>query len=889
MKTVYLSFLLGALALPAFAQFPPGGGPPGGFGGGQRPPQQPAAIPGTANDPTPRGNSKITGYIVDSAVTKAVEFASVALYTKATNKAVDGAVADEKGKFTLNRVAPGDYKLLITFIGYATRTIDNLTVVRSQDLDLGVIKLSPQVKTLDEVTVTGQRALVEEKVDRLIYNAEKDVTAKGGDATEILRKVPLLSVDLDGNVQLRGNSNIRVLINNKPSTIVAQSVADALKQIPADQIKTVEVITSPSARYDAEGSGGIINIITKKNTLQGMTLNLDTGVGNRGANLGLNGSYRKGKMGINLSGFGRANYNVKTRLTNDQTSVYTGGTVRTLQVADGLNRGMFGRYNLSWDYDLDKNQSLTASLSYGTRGQINTQNFDIRQFQNSSTIASNVSGRNVDSRDVSGTVDFNLDYLRIYKPQQEWSMSAQFSRNDRVNNFDAELLNGIGNFTGIQKNLNNGNDQEITLQTDYQTPIKTNQLIEFGAKGILRKVLSDYRYELASSPTGEFLPDPRRPSGSLDYDQNVAAGYLSYTFQTKSKFTVKAGARYEYTFIDASTREGGALFIPDYSNLVPSLNISKAIKGKTYKLAYNRRIQRPGIRQLNPNFNAANPQNISVGNPTLRPELTDNVEFSWSSFFNKTYLNFATFARFTGNSIETVRIPSDTLRGAIINTFQNIGKQQDYGLNVFGNVNVTQKWQIGGGIDLFYRFLNGLVPGANGLSQSLSNRGWNYGGRLNTSLTFKNGWAAQAFGFMRGRQIQLQGFQGGFLFYSAGVRKEFKNKKGSIGVAAENFLMNSFKIRTEVVSPALSQFNTMEMFNRGVRMTFSYQIGKMTMNPQPRRRRGINNDDVKSGGDDGGGGGGQQQQTSPAPASPGGMRPGGGGGFRPGGGGRGGR
>ena len=250
---LFIALLLTAsIVSPTYAQFP-------GMGGGAA---QPKALPGTAGDNSPKGTAKLTGYVIDSAQTKAVEFASIALYNTATNKAVDGTVADDKGKFTLNKLVAGQYKALITFVGYRTKTVDSITVTNGQTLDIGVIKLSPSVKMLNEVTVVGQGALIEEKVDRLVYNAEKDITAKGGDAADVLRKVPLLTVDLDGNVSLRGSSNIRVLINNKPSTIVASSVADALKQIPADQIKTVEVITSPSAKYDAEGSGGIINIIT---------------------------------------------------------------------------------------------------------------------------------------------------------------------------------------------------------------------------------------------------------------------------------------------------------------------------------------------------------------------------------------------------------------------------------------------------------------------------------------------------------------------------------------------------------------------------------------------------------------------------------------------------
>jgi outer membrane receptor protein involved in Fe transport len=848
MKTLrvrfFLSLLFAALLTPAFAQFP-------GMGGGN----QPKALPGTAGDQTPKGNSKITGYVVDSAVTKAVEFASVALYNKATNKAVDGTVADEKGKFTLNRLLPGEYRLLITFIGFSTKTIDNLKLDKGQDLDLGVIKLTPNVKTLDEVTVTGQAAVIEEKVDRLVYNAEKDIAAKGGDATDVLRKVPLLTVDLDGNVSLRGNQNVRVLINNKPSTIVASSIADALKQIPADQIKTVEVITSPSAKYDAEGSGGIINIITKKNSLQGLNLNVDAGVGNRGSSLALNGGYRKKKIGFTLGGFGRAMYNVITKTNLDQTSVVNGTTTLTRQAGDGYTQGLFGQYNLGMDYDLAKNQSLTAGVRYGVRNMTNQQNLSTQLFTNG--VAGLLARRDVDVKNLSGTVDVNVDYLRIFKPQQEWSISTLYSRNDLTNNFDADLLNGLGNLTGRQRNLNGNVNQEITLQTDYQTPIKKNQMLEFGGKGIFRQVDSDYRY-LMAGPTGEFASDVNRPAGALTYHQNIAAGYTSYTYTTKKKYTFKGGLRYEHTFIDASTRESGRVGVGNYGVLVPSLNASKSVKGTMVKLAYNRRIQRPGLQQLNPNFNAANPQNITIGNPALLPELTNNFELGLSKTIKKTFINATFFGRVTNNAITQVRQPSDTLVGAIVTTFENIGKQHAYGLNLFANVAATSKINIGIFTNAFYTTLTGQQTALNGLSESVRNEGFNVSGGMFVQAQFKNGWGAQGFGFMQGNQVQLQGTQGGFGFYSLGVKKDIAKKKGSVGLAAENFLTNRFHIATRLNSPQFNQVSDVYLYNRGIRMTFTYKLGKMTMDAPRKKAKSVNNDDVKSegGGQQQGGGGG---------------------------------
>ena len=831
---IAVTLLTISLWVPARAQFPMMGGTP-----------QSKALPGTAGDQSPKGTAKITGYVVDSAQTKAVEFASVALYNKSTGKAVDGTVADEKGKFILSKLVAGDYRVLVTFVGYRTKMVDNLTLANGQNLELGVIKLGSSVKTLDEVTVTGQAAIIEEKVDRLVYNADKDIAAKGGDATDVLRKVPLLTVDLDGNVSLRGSQNIRVLINNKPSTIIASSVSDALKQIPADQIKTVEVITSPSAKYDAEGSGGIINIITKKNSLQGLNLNLDSGVGNRGSTLSLNGGYRKGKTGFTIGGFGRAMYNTITKTSLEQSSQVNGISTLTRQTGDGTSKGLFGQYNIGFDYDLAKNQSITAGVRYGVRNMISQQDLITQLFTNG--VAGSRAFRDVESKNLSGTVDMNIDYLHTFKPQQEWSISTLYSRNDLTNNFDANLLNGSEVLTGRQRNVNKNVNQEFTLQTDYQTPIKKNQQIEFGAKAIFREVNSDYRYLLAG-PTGNFTTENNNTLGSLLYHQNIAAGYTSYTYTTKKRYTFKGGLRYEHTFLDASTNEGGVIGIGDYGVLVPSLNASKTIKGTTFKLGYNRRIQRPGLQQLNPNFNAANPQNITIGNPALRPELTNNFELGLSKTIKKTFINATFFGRVTNNAISQVRTPSDTLPGAIITTYQNIGRQHAYGTNIFANVAATSKINIGLFLNAFYTSLTGQAIGQDGISANLTNSGFNVSGGSFASATFRNGWGVQAFGFLQGSQVQLQGMQGGFGFYTIGVKKDFKNKKGSLGLAGENFLSNRFNIHTVLNSAQFNQVSDVYLYNRGVRLTFTYKIGKMTMEAPRKKARSVNNDDVKSDG-----------------------------------------
>ncbi|WP_420151660.1 TonB-dependent receptor domain-containing protein [Spirosoma sp.] len=856
---------------------------------------QPGATP-SESEPLAQGNAKLNGILIDSASNKPVEFATIAVLSIATNKPVNGTTADANGKFTINKLAPGKYRLLYTFIGYKDKRSNVITIDRGSNINLGTIKLAADVRTLKEVNVVGQAAMIEEKVDRLVYNADKDITAKGGDATDIMRKVPMLSVDLDGNVSLRGSSNVTVLINNKPSTIVASSVADALKQIPADMIKTVEVITSPSAKYDAEGSAGIINIVTKKTTLQGMTLDVNGGVGNRGSNLGLNGNYRIGKMGFSLGGFGRAEYNVRGSFSNDQstrsydqaTNTYSAST-RTLQTASTLSQRLFGNYQLGWDYDIDKNTSLTASIRYGARNGLQQQNNLFTQTIGPNRLFPTINNRNVDTKDLSGTIDANVTYTRTYKPQKELSVMALYSRNNRTNNFVADILSNADfeTITSRQKNDNYSYNQQSTLQVDYQTPIKNNQLIEFGGKGIFRQVNSEYQYFIANGSEGGFQLDPSRAGNTLFYDQNIAGTYLSYTLTTKSKYTIKAGARYEYTFIDAkfsNETAGQATTIPNYGNIVPSINISKGLKGgRIIKLAYNRRIQRPGIQFLNPNLNASNPTNITIGNPYLSPELTDNIEFSTSGNIKGVYLNASLFARRTNNEITAVRdvstqsfgdVTNPVLQQVIRTTYLNVGRQDAVGVNLFGNGTLFSKWQIGGGIDFYHVSLSNNNPNP---IYTASNSGWVIGGRIQSSLSLSNGWGFQLFGGGRGNQVQLQGEQSGMYFYSLGVRKEFNNKKATLGIAGENIFNHPFTQRSELSSPILTQSTQTSFYNAGVRLTFSYKLGKMSFDqPQKRRRSVDGTDDLKSGDDnnsDNGGGGGGQQQSAP---SGGGGRSGGG-------------
>lgn len=840
-----------------------------------------------------KGNAKLIGAVIDGETNQPVEFANVAIINPETQKPVDGTVCDDKGKFSINKIPTGTYTVVISFIGYESQNIEGVIIPeKREEINLGLIKLSTGAKVLNEVTVTGQKQLLEEKVDRLVYNAENDQTARGGDATDVLKRVPLLSVDIDGNVSMRGSSNIQVLINNKPSTIVASSIADALKQIPADQIKTVEVITSPSAKYDAEGSGGIINIITKKNNLQGLTLGVDAGVGLRGSNLGLNGNYRKGKMGISLGGWGRANYNVNGRFESNQATKDEFGAIlsETKQSADTRNRGFFGSYNLGFDYDISEKSFIAASVRLGARNGSNYQDNLFSSTTRDSWATESYSLRNAHTNDLSKNVDANVSYTKTFeKAQREFSILGSYSRNNRNNDFENIIIERDGIFSpvGSLKNLNDSYNEETTFQIDYQTPLSENQLLEFGAKDILRKVYSDFSSRMLNAEGVYEEIANASLSNNLNYDQNVVGAYLSYTLNLKSGYAFKAGTRYEYTTIDMKQQtEVAPTKIPSYGALVPSINVSKKIaNGKTLKLSYNRRIQRPSIRFLNPNIQQSNPYSITQGNPLLDPEYTNNYELSYSTFIKGTNLNFSTFWRNTNNGIQDVR---DIVSDSVVRTqYKNIGRENVVGFNVFANVSIG-KLMLNGGADVFYAMLdNNLPPTAENIKYIASNEGWVTNYRMFGNYTLNKGWGLQFFGFYRGRSVNLQGRNGGFAMYSLGFKKDFNNKKGSVGFAAENFFTNEFKIKNESSSAIYNQNSLNVIRNMSFRVNISYRIGKMSMDA-PKRRRSVNNDDLKDGGDggsggmDGGAGGGGLQGGG---AGGGGFRQGGGsGGMRPGGG-----
>jgi outer membrane receptor protein involved in Fe transport len=793
----------------------------------------------SAQTPAPapsKGNGKISGVIIDSLTSKPVEFANVALIDLATKKTVDGAMCDLNGKFALTKIAKGNYQVVISFVNFTSKTVNaNLTV--KSDVDLGSISLSG--KTLQEVTIQGQKTLVEEKIDRMVYNAENDVTTKGGDASDVLKRVPLLAVDIDGNVALRGSTNVLVLINNKPSTITASSVANALKKIPADHIKNVEVITSPSSKYDAEGSAGIINIVLKKNTLQGVFFNLDATAGNRGSSLNLNANFRKKKMGFALGGFSRATYNVISSFENDQTTMNKGDTIQNIQSANNTSNGTSNQYTFGWDYDINKNNVLTASVRYGEQNQNSYQNQLLTQSYTSegSLIQQNL--KDVKNTNVSNSIDASLAYTKLFaKKDRELSFLSIFSRNSPTVGFVTNTVDPIkGDIINSYKNVNEGYTQEMSAQLDMKEPIAEGHTLEYGVKNIWRDVSTDYQYYIADGPGEEYhvSTNPNLTNG-FRYNQNISSGYLSYTLAAFKGYTFRAGSRYEYTIINAFYEGQPDFNIPSYGVLVPSFNLSKKLKnGNLIKLAYSRRIQRPSLRDLNPNIQASNPLNASMGNPNLKPEYTGNYEIAYNTLIKKATFNISTYVRYNTNDIQQAR----TIKGdTIIAVAQNIGTEANYGMSVFVSVPFSNKFSLSGSTDLMYRILKN---NSNDPSINASNRGFTPNFRLTGNYNFAPGWAMQFFGSYQGKNFNLQGYRTGVVSQSLSVKKDIWKKAGALSFAIDNFMTPSFNVYAVLNSAYIDQSTTTVLHNFMARISFSYKIGKLKVQEKRQNLGGEDN------------------------------------------------
>lgn len=791
----------------------------------------------------PKGPSitgKITGKLIDEADRKGVSYATVVLMDASGQKQIDGTISDEDGKFKLTNVAPGVYTLQFSFIGYETKSVPGVKLTPGKpDFNMNEVLLSSGV-LLDEVVVTEEASIVENKVDKIVYNAEKDVNTAGGDASDVLRKVPLLTVDLEGNISLRGSANIRILINGKPSGMFANNVADALKSIPAEQIKSVEVITTPSAKYDGEGSAGIVNIITKKKNIQGFTGSVSGSIGTRQNNGVLSLNAGKGRLGVNFSGSTWYSW------PRDGTSYFlreaTEGGMTSVLEQKGLTESRRVGFNgsLGVFYDFNAYNSFSSNIRLNGFGFDTDGGVDVT-FVDPVRSINQIYNRNQIGNSLNSGYDWTNDFRRTFKkPEQELTLAVQVSGNIQNRETDVFQLGNDPLLTIDELTQNDGNNLELTFQADYVHPFSKKVKLEIGAKSVLRDIDSDYSVDV----TG-FGLDPTR-TDVFRYDQDVYAGYTSFTFKFDDKHSMIAGVRYENTSIAGEFDTENAPFSNSYENWLPSIIVSKKLKKfQTIKASYSRRIQRPSLFYINPYLNDNDRLNVTFGNPELNPEVVDQFEVSYNTFIKGTVVNAAIYYKHTSDVI--TQVLEDVANGVSLNTYKNVGEDNSIGINLFSSARIKKFWQIRGNLNVFTYNIEGTVDG-----ESLSNDGILFGGFIGNTFTVAKGLRAEFSWFGRSARRTIQGRVPSFDMFSFGVKKEIWKKRGTIGITIiEPFRPNkSFNTRLEGDDFLQRSEFTIPFQSFGI--NFSYRFGKLDFKEKKRNSR-IKNDDVKGSGDGQGG------------------------------------
>ncbi|MEZ5042002.1 MAG: TonB-dependent receptor [Saprospiraceae bacterium] len=796
---------------------------------------------GAASGPSITG--KISGTLIDSITSNAVEFATIVLVNAKMGKEIDGTLTDEKGEFKLTEVKLGTYELRFSFLGYQTKTIKDITLTPEKpDVNLGDIFMLGEGVNLETVEVVGEAAVIENRIDKMVYNAEKDITNIGGDASDVLARVPMLAVDMDGKVSLRGSSNIQILINGKPSTMFSSDPGEALKSIPADQIKTVEVITVPTARYDGEGTGGIVNIITKKSNIQGFTGSVNTSVGTRSNRSGLNVNLVKGRFGLN--GGGNVSYSWPNPSYNSFfREDYIGQQVRTLtQNGSGKSNYLGGGFNFGSFYDINAYNSINSSLNFRGRGGGNDgttiANFDdpINNIYQDYTRTNDVSSLN-------GSFDWTSDYRKTYKgSEKEFSIAFQLSGN--VSTSDNTLLQESPNTPELfleEVNTNDGLNLEYTFQTDYIHPFGGKIKLETGAKAVIRRIDSDFQLEYFDQDQGLYLINGGR-TDVFNYFQDVWAGYASFNFTLSEKYGLITGLRYEHTTISGEFDKFDAPFENQYDNFLPSFILNRKLgKFSNLRLSYTKRIQRPSLYYINPFVNRSDPRDISFGNPELLPENTDAYELGYNTFIKGVVFNASVYYRLTNDVIESL-LDVDA-NGVSFTAYQNIGKRESIGINGFASATIKKIWTLRGGFDLLSYEGQGIVDG-----QRISRQAWQWKVNLSSTFKFNKGYTVQLFGFYNSPQQSLQGTRGTFSMFSMGFQKEF-TKRTSLGLNIFQPFNRTLKFPSALEGANFYQKSEREIVLRSIGVNFRHSFGKLDFK-QPRQRRSrINNDDLKQGSD----------------------------------------
>jgi hypothetical protein len=782
-----------------------------------------------SQNPSTEKEITLTGKVIDQETKQPLEYATIIL-KNTKNQKISGGITDVNGLFSVQTTA-GNYTISIEFISFKAIKIpaQNLT----SDKNLGTFQLKDDTNSLDEVVIIAEKTTVDIRLDKKVFNIGKDLSIRGGNASDVLGNVPSVQVDVEGNVSLRGNDNVTILIDGRPSALVGINGAEALRQIPAEAIERVEVITSPSARYDAEGTAGILNIILRKNQLKGFngSMQFDLGIPERyGSALNFNLRSKKWNFFTN-TGF---RYNaVPGNAFND--SDYFAATAQNAKVVEARNFDRLGRSlftSFGTEYYINDNSSIVANIVYnlGNDDDVNTNT--IKRFDSFGNINEATSRIENESEDEK-RVQYTLDYVNNFDGKgKKLTASLQYSteKEDAISNItETETTQNVLN--DLEEVIQNQDEDNLLLQIDYVHPVEENIQYEAGYRGNFRDIYNDfYLAERLVFPNGPLVPDAGL-NNTFGYKELVNAAYFQYG-QKFNKISILGGLRYEHTSVEIDQFTSVSEDIKNYGNLFPTVNIGIETKeGENITIGYNRRIRRPRGRFLNPFPSRSSESNIFSGNVDLNPVLTDAFDIGYLKRWEKFTLSTSLYYNISNDNWEFIQENTGEITDngdAILRRFPvNLSTSERVGFEFTLNYKPFKIWNINSDFNLFHVTTDGdYTNPTSGFTQNFDFKNTSYFIRLNQKLSLPNKTDIQINSNYSGPSRNAQSKNKGIFSMDFAASKEILNEKASINFNISDVFNSRKRMSTTLIPGFTEQYSEFQWRERQISLSFIYRFNQ---------------------------------------------------------------
>jgi outer membrane receptor protein involved in Fe transport len=797
--------------------------------------QRPQEYSGSGNMPK---EGVITGKVQDQASNQFIEYSTVVVYNQRDSSVVTGTITGPDGSFILNELPYGFYYVELSFIGYKKSRVSKIRITPSKKIvDIGTVKLEPSYTSLEAVEVTADRPRVEYKIDRKVITVSEDVSSAGGTAVDVLENTPSIQTDVEGNVTLRGSSNFRVLVDGKPSILEGN---DALQQIPASTIQSIEIITNPSAKYDPDGMAGIINVLMKKQKQRGFGGIFNASVGTREkytTDFLLN--YRKG----NINFFGGMDFDDRhfsgTGLMNRET--YLNDT--TFYVDSDGDRD-FRREGLEFkggiDYNINEKHSLTLSGNTGNRSFARSRYSKYHEYSDPAFIDQWYNSSDQFKVD-NNYYSVNLDYLvKFDQLGQQLQASVYYNTNEGINTSDTQedTASVIGIGTLKQRSSQDEAENELRIKADYVKPFANNGKIEAGYQSRIDMNTTDFIFEDYDYDRNDWLFNSEF-SNDIELSRNIQSVYGLYSSNIIG-IDYQLGLRMEYTDRIIKQQTSSQDFTYNKLMFFPTFHFSKQFKNNIQLLAsYSRRIERPRIWILNPFTRYIDRLNLRIGNPELEPELTDSYELNFQKQFGKSFIAIEGYYRQTNNKITRIRmLDTTTTENVLIHTVDNLNKDFSLGTEVMANLELYKWWNLTTSFNFFNYHIKGEI-----LEEDISQvkNTWNM--RVNSTFKFNWGTRMQLTGFYAGPSVTAQGDREAFYNVNAAIRQDFMNRRASLTLQVRD-VFRSRRFEFTTTGEGLYTHNIFTREPQIVILSFTYRLNNYR---QQKRNEEINEIDFDNG------------------------------------------